>query len=323
MINIFISDAVVSAALYATVKGIGTQYNPRTILFEDLLHEISFVSQLLKTEFIYKPGRLETIARETIDSLVKANVLAVDARETSGDEYITLSALEAQNGRENFDFYCFLLWPFLECYWLACVSCFMLSPDGFRAQEIEEKTFMERIQLFGQTLFYEGDLVYLEAINKETLKNAVSRMKEFGILVTRQRPPAPGAKGGSVTMITLHPDWITDFALPGGKAPFTRPTGRLWEMAERIGRYRREGKQRRDNASTSNRVLKMARYCSEYYAIQGKKGLGRALTATADERKHEKELREEEREQMDEIDGVEREGEMERKGKLREEGAKL
>lgn len=118
VINIFISDAIVSMSLYATVKGIGTQYNPRSILYEDLLQEIGFVSQLLKTEFIYKPGRLEMITRDTIDALVKADILATD-KET-GDEFVTLSPAEAQNGRENFDFFCFLLWPFLECYWLSC-----------------------------------------------------------------------------------------------------------------------------------------------------------------------------------------------------------
>jgi hypothetical protein len=216
----------------------------------------------------------------------------------------------------------------MECYWLASVSCFMLSPDGTKSQEIEEKTFMERIQLLGQTLFYEGDLLYLEAINKETLKNAVARMKEFGILVTRDRMPEPGTKGGPVKVVTLHPEWIPSFPLPGGKASFDRPEGKLWEIVEKIGRYRREGKQRRDNASTSYRILKMARSCSSYYSLGGKKGLGKAeiapgVAATAEEVEHEKELRDAEKEQTDEIKGADSEAALERRGKIREQGAKL
>lgn len=162
------------------------------------------------------------------------------------------------------------------------------------------------------------------------MKNAVARMKEFGILVTRDRPADPSSKtAGSVKVITLHPDWIPQFPLPGGKATFTRPSGRIWEMCERIGRYRREGKQRRDNASTSHRILKMARLTSEYYNT-GKKGIlgrqmeaGGDIAATAEEVEHEKKLQEEEKIETEEIAGVDAEGALEKKGELRERGPKL
>ncbi|KAI9007618.1 hypothetical protein DFJ74DRAFT_365533 [Hyaloraphidium curvatum] len=316
VIQVFLTDSIVSSALYGTVKGIGTQYNPRSILYDDLLQDISFISQLLKTEFIYQPGRLEDITRQTIDALAKADVLALDA--DSGDEYVTLSATETQNGRENFDFFCFLLWPFLECYWLGSLSCFMLSPDGGSTLEIDEKTFMARTQLLGQTLYYVGDILSIEAVNKETLKNAVMRMREYGILVMRDGPP--NSKDGK--LISLHSDWVPTFSLPGGRQPFGRPSGRIWELVERIGRFRREGKQRRDNAGTSFRVLKMARLCSE--SMQPKRKEDKeAVQVAAEDMKREAELIADEKEQDDEMRGVDKEAAEERRGELRERGGKL
>lgn len=43
-----------------------------------------------------------------------------------------------------------------------------------------------------------------------------------------------------------------------------RPSGRLWDFCERIGCYRREGKNRRDTSTVSNRVLRLARYAAHW-----------------------------------------------------------
>lgn len=39
-----------------------------------------------------------------------------------------LSPAERTRGRENFDFYCFLIWPFIESTWLGAVSLMGLTP---------------------------------------------------------------------------------------------------------------------------------------------------------------------------------------------------
>merc|ERR1712070_161765 len=41
---------------------------------------------------------------------------------------IGLHPLERANGRESYDFYCFLIWPFVEASWLGNLSLFMLTP---------------------------------------------------------------------------------------------------------------------------------------------------------------------------------------------------
>lgn len=47
---------------------------------------------------------------------------------TSSPTTIELSELERMRGRENFDFYCFLIWPFVEATWLGAVSLMGLTP---------------------------------------------------------------------------------------------------------------------------------------------------------------------------------------------------
>jgi hypothetical protein len=60
------------------------------------------------------------------------------------------------------DFLCFLIWPFVESYWLAAVALLSLTPtkpDAPVPQWIDEKTFSNRTQALGKTLYYQGDLV--------------------------------------------------------------------------------------------------------------------------------------------------------------------
>lgn len=62
------------------------------------------------------------------------------------------------------DFLCFLIWPFVESYWLAAVSLFSLTPsrrstDLAGSFWVESKLFANRTQALGKTLYYQGDLV--------------------------------------------------------------------------------------------------------------------------------------------------------------------
>ena len=60
------------------------------------------------------------------DHIIKINEAASD--QSGGVKTIELSDAERECGRENFDFYCFLIWPFIEASWLGAVSLTMLTP---------------------------------------------------------------------------------------------------------------------------------------------------------------------------------------------------
>lgn len=99
----------------------------------------------------------------------------------------------------------------------------------------------------GKTLYHQGDLSYFEAVNKETLKNAYNRYEEEGIILiskSRNSRIQPRCK--------LAPEWTPSRHPTTG---LMAPEGRLWDFIEKIAQSRREGKNRRDGATVSTRVL--------------------------------------------------------------------
>lgn len=107
----------------------------------------------------------------------------------------------------------------------------------------------DNAQLLGKTLYHQGDLSYFEAVNKESLRNAYARFAEEGIVVVaRSKDSEPG------TSIQLAKTWVPQRDTETGEIILG---GRLWDFTERIAACRREGKNRRDGATVSTRVLRL------------------------------------------------------------------
>jgi hypothetical protein len=172
--------AIVCVSLYTVIKRGGAKLQQR-MQFDELLDEVSFVSSILKLDMIFKQGGVESNTLRTVRWLVENDVL-----EVTEDGWVGLTDTERACGRENYgksmlmsfltslrailtplkfifiDFLCFLIWPFVESYWLAAVALLSLTPsksDAEVPQWIDEKTFSNRTQALGKTLYYQGDLV--------------------------------------------------------------------------------------------------------------------------------------------------------------------
>ncbi|CDR42043.1 RHTO0S06e09098g1_1 [Rhodotorula toruloides] len=285
-IHLFVEEAMLCAVLYTRVKAGGAAPSQRMERAE-VLRELHFISRLLSNEFVYPPDGLEANSDKTIVALEDDEVILTEG------ELIGLNPKERAAGRNNFDFFCFLIWPFIETYWLAAVSLFALAPTCPPPSADEpvawyaEKAFQASAQLLAKTLFAQGDVSYLEAVNQATLFNAFQRMVDVGVLLTRRstsnaanasiakigkdgKPKLP-KKPASVPLMALHPDWVPRRQADGTIAP----QGRLWEFVDRLSKFRREGKNRRDNKTVSVRVFA---HCStiapqviEYTAFQNDK----------------------------------------------------
>jgi glycerol-3-phosphate O-acyltransferase len=111
VIHLFVSEVIISAALYTKIKQGGGPPNQR-ISYQELWTQCEFLSQLLKTEFVFE------LARTLTDNVNKAlaglenDRVIVWNRE---DGTIELSWEERDCGRENYDFYCFLVRPQMSC----------------------------------------------------------------------------------------------------------------------------------------------------------------------------------------------------------------
>ncbi|KAL1987101.1 hypothetical protein VTN96DRAFT_4975 [Rasamsonia emersonii] len=249
-IHLFITEALVSAAMYTRVKQGGGPAHQR-ITYDALLAQVSFLSQLFRGEFIFPPEGLTANLDKTLRGLEKDNVIKVTRDPAGHPTHIELSDAERECGRENFDFYCFLIWPFIEASWLGAVSLMGLTPpfDGPSDVWIDMKKAQDSAQLLGKTLYHQGDLSYFEAVNKETLKNAYHQFAEEGIILV-----ATSKEQRTPTTMRLAPEWTPERDPTTGKL---LNRGRLWDFTERIAMSRREGKNRRDGATVSSRVLAM------------------------------------------------------------------
>lgn len=126
-IHLFISEALVSASMYIRVKRGGGPEN-QEILYEDLRSQVLFLSQLFRGEFIYPTEGLAVNLDNTLRGLETDNVVQLKRDENGKTTTIGLSEAERACGRENYDFYCFLIWPFIEASWLGAVSLMGLTP---------------------------------------------------------------------------------------------------------------------------------------------------------------------------------------------------
>ncbi|EPS32641.1 hypothetical protein PDE_07601 [Penicillium oxalicum 114-2] len=251
LIHLFITEALVSVAMYTKIKQGGGPDNQR-ITFEALKAQVSFLSQLFRGEFIFPPEGLVNNLEKTLRSLEADDVISIARDASNVPQFVELSEAERTCGRENFDFYCFLIWPFIEASWLGVVSLQGLTPplDCPTDIWIDNKKAQDSAQLLGKTLYHQGDLSYFEAVNKETLKNSYQRFEEEGIiLVARSKESRAGPS------IKLAPEWTPERDPETGKVI---PRGRLWDFTELIAQSRREGKNRRDGATVSSRVLTMS-----------------------------------------------------------------
>ncbi|KAJ3274395.1 hypothetical protein HDV01_002999 [Terramyces sp. JEL0728] len=383
VIHLFVQEAIFCVGMYATIK-VGGPVKLQRIPRKLLLADISFLSQLLKYEFVFGAGGVEQNTDEVLEKLSKANVAVSGIEEENnpnngnakGEQWITLSAEERRTGRETFDFYCFLLWPFVETYWLSAVSLYTILPDRKSNPNeihwVDQRIFMKRAQIFGKTLYYEGDISYFESVNKETLGNSIARLKELGVIHLHKGleapagshfDPSPLSTNANTVWIALAKDWIPAESLPeissveeddskrkrrnewdGPIGNFSivpqkslydnsksislshsdsedetsrekykshsstteieklnyksnrqinpikipsaedddhntwyqlRPKGRLWEFCENIGRFRREGKNRRDTSTVANRVLRLAQLASQWEGGKTKEKKGK------------------------------------------------
>lgn len=129
-IHLFISEALVSASMYTTIKTGGAP-SMQSITYEDLRAQVTFLSQLFRSEFIFPTESLTVNLNRTLRGLELDGVIEL-VRKDGTDEILTagLSEKERAAGRENYDFYCFLIWPFIEASWLGAVSLMGIAPPA-------------------------------------------------------------------------------------------------------------------------------------------------------------------------------------------------
>lgn len=212
---LFVSEAITCIALYTLNRRNFGATLPR----EQLEAKVKFLSSLLANEFVYKPEGLDMNLSRTLEILEKQNVVTM-----RGQDEIILNVQEIVHGLPVFDFYCYLVWPFIDGYWSTCLSLFALPPNS----EITERDFLKMAQKIARTLYAEGEIVHSEALNKELIKFAVGRFASDGIVQQWRTADR------NVPMMSVTPRWQPKVDAEG----HIMLEGPLYELTEEIARSR-------------------------------------------------------------------------------------
>lgn len=134
-IHLFISEALVCASMYSRVKQGGDFKNQR-ISFDALRTQVLFLSQLFRGEFIYPTEGLAVNLENTLAGLESDKIISIGRDDSGKMQSLGLADVERAAGRENYDFYCFLIWPFIEASWLGAVSLMGLTPIAGKNENV-------------------------------------------------------------------------------------------------------------------------------------------------------------------------------------------
>jgi 1-acyl-sn-glycerol-3-phosphate acyltransferase len=134
-IHLFISEALVSASMYTRVKQGGSP-DMQEISYGALYDQALFLSSLFRGEFIFPSDGLVANLDKTLRGLESDGIIQLNRDQGGKITKVGLSEAERKAGRENFDFYCFLIWPFIEASWLAAVSLMGLTPPLEEKEDI-------------------------------------------------------------------------------------------------------------------------------------------------------------------------------------------
>lgn len=235
VIHLFASEAIVSVAIFTQLRRTGN----RVMQTRDVVNDVKFLSTLLSGEFVYQPEGFQTNLNESLHKLVHQGVITT---ESLNSETIELSFRELNAGCEYLDFYCFLLWPFIDGYWAASVGLLSLSQVPIGAS-VPERQFYDTIQNLAKTLYFQGEITHYEAVNKEMLKAAYQHFEAQG-LVTRS---------AATKTIHINASWRAETSANGQMA-----SGRLVKYSEDIALARNRPLRHGVTPALNQRVLHQA-----------------------------------------------------------------
>jgi len=227
IVHLFVNEGLLACSIYArNRKKLDT-----VIDTSQLLQDVAFLSRLLKLEFIYSTEAITEAFQTTLKQMKERGILNFIDRDGQ-----TISV--RQEGYDQFDFLCALFWPFIDAYWLMSVSLYALFPTWM----IEEKSFLEKVQSLGFTLYFQGELSYYEGVSKETLLNAKLLLYEMNVLEQQ----IIDSKGLSVVKLSQN----------------YQKESNLVNLVEKIGQFRREGKYSSHTNLFSEKLKAIAKLCS-------------------------------------------------------------
>jgi len=234
--HLFVPESTMACAVYPYAlkvpsgdsgSGVASSGGRRGVQKTQLYDDTRYLSRMLKWEFIYKPAQNSNKNfEETFAQMRKRGLLEWDSK----DGVVTIP----RGGESTNQFLCFLLWPFIEAYWMVCASLWALFPHYLT----EEKTYLTKVTKFGETLYHQGELSFFESISTDMTKMALQRCLEEQIIERKH------INDRGIVVLLLTEEYQND-------------EKKLEGVVEKIGKYRRLGKYSQEG-NFSSRIRDLA-----------------------------------------------------------------
>jgi glycerol-3-phosphate O-acyltransferase len=161
ILHFFVPSALISAAVRVE-RG-------EAVSEHALRERVRKLSRLFKYDFMYRADTdFDQIFNDALKAMLEANELERFVDRIKPGEGI---------GAERLGIYAVMIQPYFEAYLLAAKGMLDVPPEGR-----ERRDWIKRTLALGQRLYLAGELEDREAISKPKLENALSALKDHGLL---------------------------------------------------------------------------------------------------------------------------------------------
>lgn len=209
-----------------------------------MVEEVTFLAKLWAAEFVNPPNLdIEKVVLRTLDKMTADGVIVrhtVSSQPTPDVAPVTQRLYKiSSRGEGILTFLCTMFWPFVETYFIACLTLFTTPADA-----IKPTVLAQRMGWLGEKMYDEGKINFFESCSTEILNNAISLFVRMGILI--KKPVAP-VDGDDKKKKGKKADPSEALGRPVAQPPpdlflapaYSNKNGALGEFAKHIGKYRK------------------------------------------------------------------------------------
>jgi glycerol-3-phosphate O-acyltransferase len=192
LIHLFYVDALVAVVL----NTLGARA-PRAAV----LAELDFLRTLLANEFPTEESPCAMALFEAaIAALVANGAVRAERADDGADELYTITAA----GLGPATFFCHMLWPFIDSYWVAALTLLCLAPNGSASQ----RELLGRMSFVAEQLVAEKKVSFPESCSMDVLGNAFHTFIELRIIAKKRLAASVARLVGTVPeSVVLTPEY--------------------------------------------------------------------------------------------------------------------
>ncbi|EFA75040.1 hypothetical protein PPL_11725 [Heterostelium album PN500] len=192
LLHLFLWDGLVSCVLLSLRNRLSaatagssaaSKEQNESIDQQSLLQDVRFLSKIMSTEFVNKPGMVtDEFLMTQIDKMVSRGLIA---RQVNGESIRYSIKNEAIVG-----FIGNLFCPIIEGYMVAFLTLFSIQPEI----TIKKNQLLQRMGWFAEKMYEEGSLNYYESCSMELLTNATTLVTEMKVVQKKKHTEVVGKR---------------------------------------------------------------------------------------------------------------------------------